>query len=144
MTFEIHIVNRHTDKDGFLVMSENVNPRYQQLMQESYKLFYKSKKKFPDGPHTIAFNDKIQLWEKVLKIKDFDSQEKARSFAFEWANRPGFSKRGRLKIKEQAGCSLDILIVDVNGTVVQELSSDELFSRGIYANKEGANKPTNG
>ena len=144
MTYEVHIVNRHVDKDGFMVMSDKIEPRYRMLMQESYKLLYKSKQKFPDGPAEISFNENTQLWERVLKIKNFDSHHTARSFAFEWANRPGFSGRGRRNAKNISGCSLDILIVDENGTVEQNISADELYSRGEYAKNKGENKPTNG
>ena len=144
MTFDLHIVNKHRDKDGFLVMSEKVKLTYRKLLQESYKKFYISKKKFPDGPAEISFNENTQLWERVLKIRNFENPHKARNFAFEWANRPGFSKSSKLNARETAGCSLDILIVNENGTVVEEISSDELYSIGLYGKHKGDNKPTDG
>jgi len=144
MTYDLHIVNTNVKEDGFLIMSENVNPRYRQLMNDVYKAFYISKKKFPEGPGEVSFNETTQLWERIVKIKNFDNLHKARSFAFEWANRPPLSNRGRLNAKTQAGCTLDILIVDENGTIVQTISSDELYGRGGYASNKGENQPTNG
>lgn len=141
MTYEVHIVNTHSDETGFMMTSDEVSNRYQDLVSRVYEEFYNEEQVFAQ-PAKIEFNTDSQLWEKIIKIQSFDSVSKAKLFAFRWAHRPQLSWRARRNAKNIAGCSLDILIVDKNNTVVEEISSKELYSRE-YANK-GENKPTNG
>lgn len=141
MTYEVHIVNTHPDETGFMMSSANVPHGYQEFVKKIYEKFYEEEEVLVH-PAKIEFNTDSHLWKRIIKIQSFESVSKARLFVDRWAHRPELSPRLRGKAKEMSGCSLDILIVDENGTVAQNISADELY--GKYAKNKGENKPTNG
>lgn len=134
MSKTIVIRNQHTDKDGFLMVSDQVRDYLQEDLTAAYQDQYQwLEDKFEVNvlKPEITYNEEIDMYERRIKIRNVDSEKDAKAIVYSWVNSPEvtkifkeFSKTdhvpdeagtdARQYLVSQTECSLDIYIVDDN------------------------------
>ena len=132
MSKTIVIRNQHTDKDGFLMVSDQVPDYLQEDLAGAYRdqyRWFEDKFKVNVLKAKITYNEEIDMYERRIKIRNVDSEKDAKAIVYSWVNSPEVTKIFKEfsetdHVPDEAGtdarqylvahteCSLDIYIVD--------------------------------